>query len=82
VRFLADAPWCGVALGTVVLDPVGVPRTVVGNSRYDTHRTLILLEGDHCPHIVTSTALVTPVQLDDTDAVTILQRAGFTTEEI
>lgn len=82
MRFLPNVPWHAVPLGTVVLDPAGVPRTVTGTAPYDIRRTLILLEGDHRPHVYTSTALVTPVELDGSDAVAALLAADITVTPI
>lgn len=77
MRYLPSIPWYAVTPGTVVLDARTVPRAVVGNSPYDATRSLVLLEGDPRPHYVTTTALVSPVELDTADAIGTLYAAGL-----
>lgn len=77
MRYLPPVPLWSVEPGTVVLDATGTPRTVVGNVPEDRGTNLLLLEGDPRPHYYADSTMVTPVVLDDTDAIGTLFAAGL-----
>lgn len=78
MRFLPPIPWRDVQTGTVVLDAGGMPRAVAANIIDIGDRRLVLLEGDPRPHYTAGAALVSPVELDESDAIGALYAAGLT----
>lgn len=80
VRYLPPIPWHAVAPGTVVLID-GEPRTVCANWE-NLGICLVLLEGDPDSHYFRCDDSAQPVELDDTDAIGNMLRAGLTLKEI
>lgn len=76
MRYLSPVPWRDVRPGTVVLDRVGVVRTVVMNLPNAITRT-VALEGDPTVYTVSADQPITPVELDAADAIGNLHAAGL-----
>lgn len=79
MRLLDPRPWHLIAPGAVVLID-GVPRTVLGHDDALTSR-MVFAEGLQ-PIVVNPHSYVQPVELDDTDAIGNMLRAGLTVTPI
>ena len=82
MRLLDPLPWHLIAPGTVVLFPNATHAVAVYDVQHTRHpngalTVAVLVEGWPRPIDVTGT-LAQPVELDDTDAIGNMLRAGFT----